>query len=237
MHGGGSPAPWQHRRSPRKWEHCLGYPKALLGTPHSTGCNWQGNSKLSQGASPNQEGHHSTPEGVPKALRTAGVPEVTPEATSKVKGIPKAPWGKPPKAPWREPPKAQALLGGHPKPTLGRIPQCKGTPKPAWREPPKAQVLLGGPQAILKEPPKQVGHPKVTLGVVSSKHRDLLWTHPTVPPHTALSESPRLVPSRSPGDTHMSLAGRFLPSTMRMESALRRAMAGGDTGELTERSR
>lgn len=115
----------------------------------------------------------------------------------------------------------------------------QGDPKASLEGTPKAQVLLGGPQAILKEPPKQVGHPKVTLGVVSSKHRDLLWTHPTalLRPGDSLPECPHLDPSRSPGDTHMSLAGRFLPSTMRMESALRRAMAGGDTGEVTERSR
>lgn len=37
---------------------------------------------------------------------------------------------------------------------------------------------------------------------------------------------PRTPPGRR-GGTHMSLAGRFLPSTMRMERALRRAMAGG----------
>lgn len=37
---------------------------------------------------------------------------------------------------------------------------------------------------------------------------------------------PRSSPGRR-GGTHMSLAGRFLPSTMRMERALRRAMAGG----------
>lgn len=32
----------------------------------------------------------------------------------------------------------------------------------------------------------------------------------------------------------MSLAGRFLPSTMRMESALRRAMAGGQRSRDAE---
>lgn len=45
-------------------------------------------------------------------------------------------------------------------------------------------------------------------------------------------------PPGPPGGTHMSLAGRFLPSTMRMESALRRAMAGGQRSgaEGAERS-
>lgn len=55
----------------------------------------------------------------------------------------------------------------------------QGDPKASLEGTPKAQVLLRGPYAILKEPPKQVGHPKVALGMVSSKHRDLLWMHPT----------------------------------------------------------
>lgn len=77
----------------------------------------------------------------------------------------------------------------------------QGDTKASLEGTPKAQVLLGGPQAILKEPPKQVGHPKVTLGVVFSKHRDLVWTHPTVllRPGDSLSESPPSFPPGPPG--------------------------------------
>lgn len=35
VRGGDSPAPGQHKGSPPKRQHCLGYPKALLGTPHT----------------------------------------------------------------------------------------------------------------------------------------------------------------------------------------------------------
>lgn len=123
-------------------------------------------------------------------------------------------------------------------------------PKAILEGTPRAQSLLWGPQGVPKKPPKQGGHHKATMGGkprCKGHRKATLRTTPRV--HALLGDNPegvpnaqepvagtprgRRVPSRAcsspdpPGGTHMSLAGRFLPSTMRMESALRRAMAGG----------
>lgn len=115
---------------------------------------------------------------------------------------------------------SKATLEGTPQ---GMTPQ-KGTLKPPGGKTLNHMHSLG--------PPKQFASPQSREEALRPPcpHQGPVGGTPRSTPGKAASPSGMPPPRTSPGphrDTHMSLAGRFLPSTMRMERALRRAMAGG----------